>query len=165
MFCAGQIVYSAERSLEVLNGLGVCRPPDIASSCLQPLPGSLLECSRFLVVMRKDLNAVKAFWSDAAEFVFAGDGSILGGSKIWYEKLEWYHQDTAKWNSWEWRKLHVEPLASDAASATVEFENSRNKSTGGTVMVRGAWTYVFKKYGDKWRVIQPNGTHITTEKS
>lgn len=111
-------------------------------------------------VTQKELNAVKAFWSDAEGFVFAGDGTILGSSEEWYEKLDWYHNDTEKWNHWEYRNLHVEALARDAASATVEFENSRTTTAGETVRVKGAWTYVFKKYDGKWRVIQTNGTHI-----
>lgn len=112
-------------------------------------------------VTHKELSAVKAFWSDADVFVFAGDGTILGGSKEWNDKLDWYHNDTAKWNHWEYRNLHIEPLAIDAASATVEFENSRTTTAGETVKVKGAWTYVFKKHDGKWRVIQTNGTHIT----
>jgi ketosteroid isomerase-like protein len=111
-------------------------------------------------VMRKELSAVKGFWSDADDFVFAGDGTILGGSREWYDKLDWYDQDTDKWNSWEWRNVHVEPLAMDAASATLEFENSRTTRAGETVRIKGAWTYVFKKYDGKWRVIQTNGTHV-----
>lgn len=50
----------------------------------------------------------------------------------------------------------------DAATATVEFENSRTTTAGVTVNVKGAWTYVFKKYDGKWRVIQTNGTHIVS---
>lgn len=113
-------------------------------------------------VTHKQLSAIKAFWSDAAGFVFAGDGTILGGSKEWYDKLDWYDKDTEKWNHWVYRNLHVEALAMDAASATVEFENSRTTTAGVTVNVKGAWTYVFKKYDGKWRVIQTNGTHIVS---
>ena len=112
-------------------------------------------------VTHKELSAIKAFWSDADGFVFAGDGTILGDSRAWYDKLDWYHKDTEKWNHWEYRNLHIEPLAMDVASATVEFENSRTTTVGETVRVKGAWTYVFKNYGGKWRVIQTNGTHIT----
>ena len=54
--------------------------------------------------LRKDLTAVKNFWSNADEFLIAGDGAILGGSKWWYDKLDWYDKDTVKWNSWEWRR-------------------------------------------------------------
>jgi hypothetical protein len=31
---------------------------------------------------------------------------------------------------------------------------------GETQRFKGAWTHVFNKYGDDWRVIQSNGTHI-----
>jgi ketosteroid isomerase-like protein len=88
---------------------------------------------------------------------FAGDGTILGGWKEWYDKLDWYDQDTVKWNHWQFRNIHVMPLASDVAGVTLEFENSRTTKAGNTERVKGAWTHLFQKQNGKWRVVLTNG--------
>ena len=36
--------------------------------------------------MRKDREAILSFWSESEDFVFAGDGRILGGFKAWSEQ-------------------------------------------------------------------------------
>ena len=163
-------ILSAMRATTAILVLAICLAACGASAESGLTPGDreriVQEISRTLddykeAVTHKELSAVKAFWSDTDGFVFAGDGTILGGSKEWYDKLDWYHNETAKWNHWEYRNLHIEALAMDAATATVEFEHSRTTTVGETVRVKGAWTYVFKKYDGKWRVIQTNGTHIT----
>ena len=111
--------------------------------------------------LRKDVDAQLGFWSDSEEFVFAGDGTILGGYKEWAELLRQYDQENEKWNYWDIRNLHVVVLSRDTAAATLEFEYSIEKTNGETLRQKGAWTYVFKNFDGKWRVIQTNGTHLS----
>ena len=112
-------------------------------------------------IQRIDLDAQLSFWSDSEEFVFAGDGAILGGYSEWAEQLRQVNQVNKKWNYFNISNLHVVVLSRDAASATLEFENSKEKTNGETLRQRGVWTYVFKNYDGQWRVIQTNGTHIS----
>ena len=110
--------------------------------------------------MRRDLDDILVFWSDSEDFVFAGDGVILGGYDEWVELVTQLTADTEKWLKWEINNVHVEVLSENAASCTFEFEYAKLTRNGATERLRGAWTYVFKKNGGSWKVIQTNGTHV-----
>ena len=107
-----------------------------------------------------DRDAINRFWGDSGGFVFAGDGTILGGHREWAETLDQYERQVDRWLKFVYRNTHVEALSIDAATATTEFEHSRITVEGDTVNVRGAWTYVFKKLDGKWNVVHTNGTHV-----
>ena len=107
-----------------------------------------------------DREAINRFWGDSGGFVFAGDGTILGGHSEWAKALDQYEKQVDRWLKFVYRNTHVEALSIDAATATTEFEHSRITVEGDTVNVRGAWTYVFKKLDGKWNVVHTNGTHV-----
>jgi ketosteroid isomerase-like protein len=111
-------------------------------------------------VMRRDLEEYLGFWSDSEDFVFAGDGRILGGYDDWAELTAQHNAETEKWLKWEYRNVHVAVLSRDAASCTTEIEMSKLNVDGSTLRLKVAWTYVFKKFGDTWKVIHSNGTHV-----
>ena len=92
--------------------------------------------------------------------MYAGDGRILGGYEDWSKQLKKYNDETEWWLSWETDNVKVEVLSTTSASCTYEFEYSKIVVGGETFSARGAWTAVFKKYGNRWKVIQTNGTHI-----
>ena len=111
-------------------------------------------------VLNWDRAAIDRFWGDSEDFVFAGDGDILGGHDKWSALLDQYEGQVDRWLSFEYRNLHVVVLSPEVACVTTEFEHSRISTEGDTVNVRGAWTYVFKKSDEEWDVIHTNGTHI-----
>ena len=111
-------------------------------------------------VTRKDVEAMLSFWSDSDDFVFAGDGSILGGFDAWAPVTRRDNDETQRWLYWNWRNVHILPLSLDAASATVEFEYSKISLQGNTVSGKGAWTYVLRRDVEGWKVVQSNGTHL-----
>jgi ketosteroid isomerase-like protein len=114
-------------------------------------------------VMRLDIDAMLTFWSESAEFTFAGDGTILGGYEEWAPTTMGHIAETKEWLAWNWNTVHVVPLSKEGATATVEFDASWINLQGDTLSLAGSWTYVFKKAGGVWKVVQTNGTHVWPE--
>jgi hypothetical protein len=50
--------------------------------------------------------------------------------------------------------------ANDAASFSMEYEWSMISKDGNTVNAKGSWMYVFKKFGEAWKVVHSAGTHL-----
>lgn len=111
-------------------------------------------------MLSRNYEAMLTFWSDADEFVFAGDGRILGGFQAWKAETTRHYEDTRHWEQWEWQNIHVLPISEYAASATMEFRLRWVDIRGRTHNMRGAWTYVFMKMAGKWKVVHTNGTHV-----
>jgi ketosteroid isomerase-like protein len=111
-------------------------------------------------VLSWDRDAINEFWGDSDGFVFAGDGTILGGHSEWADTLDQYEKQVERWLKFKYTKILIEPLSIDAATATTEFEHSRITVEGDKVNIRGSWTYVFKKQNGKWNVLHSNGTHV-----
>ena len=111
-------------------------------------------------VTSKDLEAMLSFWSDSSEFVFAGDGVVLGGFEDWIPITTNDNEQTDKWIHWTWSNVHILPLSRDAASATLEFDYQKVLLTGETARGYGSWTYVMKRTGSGWQVLHGNGHHI-----
>jgi len=142
--------------------------------CASPAPTQLDEAQRQLVIREvqqrldqyaaavtgKELDAILSFWSDSDDFVFAGDGSILGGFNQWAALAKQDNEQAERWVYWNWRNVHILPLSRDAASATLEFEYEKVLLQGDTVQGHGSWTYVMKRTDAGWQVYQGNGHHI-----
>ena len=111
-------------------------------------------------MLTRDYESMIDFWSDSEDFVFAGDGRILGGIDAWKAQTTSDYENTESWEVWDWQNVHILPLSRDAASATVEFRFRWVDNQGVTWNSRGAWTYVFRKEGSDWKVVQTNGTHV-----
>ncbi len=111
-------------------------------------------------MLSRDYDAMIAFWSDSDDFVLAGDGRILGGIDAWQTETTKHYKDTSSWEIWDWQNVQILPLSELAASATVEFRFRWVDKDGASQNARGAWTYVFRKEGGDWKVVQTNGTHV-----
>ena len=110
-------------------------------------------------MLTRDYDAMIAFWSDSEDFVFAGDGRILGGIDAWKAQTTKDYKETERWEIWDWQNVQILPLSPESASATVEFRFRWVDKEGATWNSRGAWTYVFRKEDGGWKVVQTNGTH------
>jgi len=142
--------------------------------CAAPPPPQMDEAQRQLVegevrerldqyataVTAKNLDAILSFWSDSDDFVFAGDGSILGGFDEWAAIATQDNERTDRWISWKWKHVQILPLSRDAASVTLEFEYEKVLVEGDTVGGSGSWTYVMKRTDAGWQVYHGNGHHI-----
>lgn len=111
-------------------------------------------------ILSLDYDAMLSFWSDSEEFVFAGDGRILGGSDAWKTEMARHHDSTSRWEQWDWQSVHILPLSESVASATLEFRLRWVDVDGTTHNSRGAWTYVFLRLDGIWKVVHTNGTHV-----
>jgi len=112
-------------------------------------------------MLNQDFDSMLSFWSDSDKFVFAGDGRALGGSDAWKREMTRHYKNTQKWEQWDWQSVNILPLCESAASATLEFRFRWVDLKGETQNSRGAWTYIFQKSENGWKVIQTNGTHIS----
>ena len=111
-------------------------------------------------MLSRDYDSMLSFWSDSPDFVFAGDGRILGGFEAWKAETTRHYKETRKWEQWDWQSVHILPLSATTASATVEFTFRWIDLDGATRNMRGAWTYVFVKSDGIWKVVHTNGTHV-----
>ena len=111
-------------------------------------------------VTRLDIDAMLSFWMDSEEFVFAGDGVILGGYDEWTSLMSQRSGETEQWLHFNFHNVKVVVLSRNAASATVELDNRRVWANGDTASTGGAWTYVLRKDEGEWKVIQTTGTHV-----
>lgn len=94
-------------------------------------------------------------------YVFAGDGAILFTDYESYKKgIKGAFDGMQGWIKLAHTKSHIYVLAKDAASCTVEFEGAFLNLDGDTITHNGCWTFVFKRFGDEWKVVQENGTHL-----
>ncbi len=106
-----------------------------------------------------DFNSMSNFWSDSKDFVYAGDGRVLGGIKEWKARLQNFSETTRKLLYWNNSNIYIKALAANAASYTMDFEVGFINEQGDTVRNQGAWTYVFEKSKGDWKVIHTNGKH------
>jgi len=55
-----------------------------------------------------DRGAIDRFWGDYPGFVFAGDGTILGGHSERAETLDQYEKQVDRWLKFEYQNTHIE---------------------------------------------------------
>ena len=102
-----------------------------------------------------------SFWAETEDFVLAGDGSlVVGYDKIAAKQRENFSKVTSV-DSVNIENSHVYVLSENAASYGFEFEWSMTLKSGAIKTSRGSWTYVFKKFGGKWKVVHSAGTHLS----
>ncbi len=106
-----------------------------------------------------DSSAMLDFWSESPDFVYAGDGRVLGGSDKWKARMLDFVRTTSRTLYWNNENIHIKALSANAASYTMDFKVGFVNRQGDTIHNEGAWTYVFEKTGGRWKVIQTNGTH------
>ena len=160
-----RLSHLVSRTLLVLVVAGACGAPPSGELTPEEREAIRAQIQQALddygeAVRNKDLEAQLRFWSDSDDFVFAGDGVILGGYDEWAAELTRSTEETAEWLRWDWFNFHIAVLSRDAASATIEFDVHKTTTDGGAWARTGSWTYVFKRFDTAWRVIQTNGYHI-----
>ena len=111
-------------------------------------------------MLSRDYDAMVAFWSHTEDFLMAGDGHIIGGIDEWITTTTGHYDATSEWRVWDWEKVHILPLAENAAVATVEFRFRWIDKEAGEQNSRGSWTYVFRRENIGWKVVHSNGKHV-----
>jgi ketosteroid isomerase-like protein len=114
----------------------------------------------FDAIRNRDLDHMLGFWADKDGFVFAGDGTLVLGYAAYAAQLRTAVADTASVPHIEAHRPQVHVLGPDAAVCSTEFEWSIISLAGVTTNSRGAWTYVFQRFPEGWRVIHSGGTHL-----
>ncbi len=94
-------------------------------------------------------------------YVMGGDGKIVFTDYPTYaESVKQSFVNVQKFTEFETVALYVYVLSKDAAACTAEFKSKYLTTTGDTLPDNGCWTFVFKKFGNDWKVVQENGTHV-----
>lgn len=109
--------------------------------------------------LRRDLEGMMALWADVEGFVIAGDGELMDYAAM----AQGARDEMTTMQSVpyiEFSDRHTYVLARDAASHTARFRWAAVLTTGDTLRVRGAWTWVFKNFDGAWKVVQSGGTHL-----
>jgi len=94
-------------------------------------------------------------------YVMGGDGKILFTDYASYAKgTKSAFEGVQKFTDFETVAIYVYVLSKDAATCTTEFKSKFLTTAGDTIINNGCWTFVFKKFGNNWKVVQENGTHL-----
>lgn len=109
-------------------------------------------------ITSNDLDKMLAFWSDSEEFIHAGDGIVVGGYKEWTNWLRDWFNPEREWLYWKGSNVNTVVLSKEAAVYTYNFEDAYVDGLD-TTRVEGAWTFVFRKENNEWKVIASNGAH------
>jgi len=92
--------------------------------------------------------------------VIGGDGKIQATG---YKEIDHYMRtgfsEVQKFTEFEILSLYIYVLCRDAAACTTLFKSKFLTTSGDSVVHNGCWTFVFKKFGAEWKVVQENGTH------
>jgi ketosteroid isomerase-like protein len=94
------------------------------------------------------------------EPVMAPDGKLLVG---WDAHVEFFREGLKALKAadyFRFKNMQVYPLAPDAAVCSAEFEWSFGLDSGEHLRSEGAWTYVFKRIGETWRIVHSGGAHV-----
>ena len=92
--------------------------------------------------------------------VMAADGALLVG---WDAHVEFFREGLKPLRTGDYfrfKNVNVYPLASDAAVCSAQFEWSFGLDSGEHLRSEGAWTYVFKRIGETWRIVHSGGAHV-----
>jgi hypothetical protein len=124
--------------------------------------------SEIETIVRNFYNAGTLTWETHAAlranvqgYVMGGDGKILFTDYASYVKgTKSAFESVQRFTDFETVAIYVYVLSKDAATCTTEFKSKFLATTGDTVVNNGCWTFVFKKFGNSWKVIQENGTHL-----
>jgi ketosteroid isomerase-like protein len=111
-------------------------------------------------IKKIDMERMLNFWADTEGFVFAGDGLLTVGYDKYANQLREMMSNIAEVTSIEFGNFHVYVLSNDAASLSMEYEWSMIDKDGNTINAKGSWMYVFKKFGDVWKVVHSAGAHL-----
>jgi hypothetical protein len=111
-------------------------------------------------MLNLDIEKMLSFWANSENFVKTGDGSIVVG----YEKFAAQQREKMSTitsvNYVNVTNSHTYVLAHDAASFSFEFEWSMTDNSDKEMKAKGSWTYVFKKFGNEWKVVHSTGSHL-----
>ena len=111
-------------------------------------------------VQALDLEAMLAFFAETEETVHAADGELIAGhdalAAFYRERLPGF----AAIQEIEFRNLHTQVLAADAASCTFEFQWTAETAEGELLNSRGSWNFVFRQMDDEWKIVPSTGTHL-----
>jgi hypothetical protein len=116
--------------------------------------------NNFLNPNTLNLESHIALRADVDGYVMGSDGKILYPDFNSYkEGISQTFETFERFTQLKCMKIFVYVLAPDAASCTTEFEGKVLTKDGDTFIWNGCWTFVFKKFGNTWKVVQENGTH------
>lgn len=94
-------------------------------------------------------------------YIFGGEGKIIFRSYTEYQTaLKKVFSTTQRFTEMSISELYVYALSENAATCITEFKSKILITSGDTLINNGCWTMVFKKFDDKWKIIQENGTHL-----
>lgn len=109
--------------------------------------------------LRLDLDGMMALWADVEGFAIASDGELMDYAMM----AEGAREEVRTMQAVPYFELsdrHTYVLARDAASHTARFRWAAVMTTGDTIRVRGAWTWVLKNFDGTWKSVQSGGTHV-----
>lgn len=109
--------------------------------------------------LRLDLDGMLALWADVEGFAVASDGELMDYAML----AQGAREEVATMQAvlyFELSDRHTYVLARGAASHTARFRWGAVLTTGDTIRVRGAWTWVLKNFDGTWKTVQSGGTHL-----
>ncbi len=102
------------------------------------------------------LTRMGSLYPDTGLVVSASGGQVLdspdslrAGLSVFWRTAGQYMKDAR----WEWGKVYVDRLGPDAAVLTATWSIPHIAPTGRPHVIRGAWTAVFRRMNDGWKIV------------
>jgi len=109
------------------------------------------------------VDGIMEYVADDDELIWASDGIIIKGRDDIADWMQEALSPIEKWNYTNYGEATICVLGLDAAVHTVDFEESLTMSTGDTIVIRGVWTNVFKRFNGDWKIIHSAASHLADE--
>jgi hypothetical protein len=119
------------------------------------------------IVVRNFLDAKTLSYQTEMKLRANSEGTVIGGDgkiqAIGYGEIDQYMRtafaEVQNFTEFEITSLYIYVLCKEAAACTTLFKSKFLTTSGDIVDNNGCWTFVFKKFGNEWKVVQENGTH------
>lgn len=106
------------------------------------------------------VDGIMEYMADDDELIWAADGIIIKGRDDIADWMQEALSPIEKWNYTNYGEATIYVMGLNAVVHTVDFEESLTMSTGDTIVIKGAWTNVFKRSNDQWKVIHSAASHL-----
>lgn len=144
--------------------LVACQPKD---SCKLTAEEKKAVSKEVETVVRNFLNTETLSYETHTSLRANQPGYIMGGEgQLKYRSYAEYQSATKaafngikRFTEMQIAELYVYPLSKDAATCTTLFKSKFLTIAGDTLVNNGCWTFVFKKFENKWKIVQENGAH------
>jgi ketosteroid isomerase-like protein len=116
------------------------------------IAGEVLEAGLASLEHGRNLDADSEFAVFADEFVYAEDGIVVANADSLLNVYRALYSTLESLNP-SWHNTHVHVISGDLAVLTGNYDSWAEGNSGTRLVFHGAFTWVFQKHDDQWKVV------------